>query len=257
MKLRIGCGLLVFTLLRLVSGIGPVSTLPSVPSARQAETPFAAEIASFEAADKANPPPSGGILFLGSSSIRLWTTLAQDFTGLPVINRGFGGSQIADSVFYFDRIVLPYKPKMIVLYAGSNDLNAGKSVAQVVNDFQVFAEKVHMALPDSRLVYISINPSIARWGQEDKVRETNRLIQRFIHYADPRSRKLTFLDSHSRLLNSQGKPQPDFLRSDGLHLNARGYQEWTHILKPHILGLWKAQSRCGRPGPHRSPPLSN
>lgn len=240
MKLSVWCGLLALTL--AVPASGQEHARQTAP-ARQAEAPFASEIAAFEAADKKAAPPSDGILFLGSSSIRLWSTLAQDFPDLPVINRGFGGSQIADSIRYTDRIVLPYRPKMIVFYAGGNDLNAGKSPAQVLKDFQAFVDKVHVALPDTLLVYISINPSVARWAQEEKVLEANRLIQRYIQKASSRTLKLSFVDSHSRLLSAEGKPQPDILRADGLHLNTRGYQEWTSILRPKIEALWKAQSK--------------
>jgi lysophospholipase L1-like esterase len=243
MKLSVWCSLLVIALIVPVFGQGVVSPASPTTPQLQAETPFAAEINAFETADRKSPPPPGGLLFVGSSSIRFWTTLAQDFPGLPVINRGFGGSQIADSVRYADRIVLPYKPKMVVMYAGSNDLNAGKSPTQVLKDYQSFVDRVHTALPDTRLVYLSINPSVARWNQEDKVLETNRLIQRFVRSASSRSLKLSYLDSHARLLNAEGKPQPDLLRADGLHLNARGYQEWTAILRPHIEALWKADTK--------------
>ena len=237
------CGLLATMLAPLVSGQGRVDPAAPVPASRPVEAPFAAEIAAFEAADKKTPPPSGGIVFVGSSSIRFWTTLAQDFPGLPVINRGFGGSEIADSIRYADLIVFPYRPKMIVLYAGGNDVNAGKSPAQVLKDFQAFAEKVHAALPDTRLVYVSINPSVARWKQEDKVVEANHLIQRFIEGAASSPQKMSFLDSHSRLLSAEGKPRPDILRADGLHLNAKGYQEWTALLKPQLVALWKADTK--------------
>lgn len=162
---------------------------------------------------------------------------------MPVLNRGFGGSQIADSVRYIGRIVFPYKPKMIVFYAGTNDLNAGKHPAQVFKDFQTFVGKVHRQLPDTRIAYISINPSVARWNQEDKALETNHLIQAFIQDSASKSQKLSFLDSHTRLLSAEGKPQPDILRADGLHLNAKGYKEWTAILKPQIMALWKTDTK--------------
>jgi len=234
------CGGLAVTMILLILGTGRSCHATQVNPAIQAEAPFAAEIAAFEAADKQKPPPSGGLLFLGSSSIRLWTTLAQDFPGLPVLNRGFGGSQIADSVRYADRIVFPYKPRMMVFYAGTNDINAGKSPAEVMQDFEAFVKEVHAALPDTRIAYISINPSIARWSQEAKQLEANRLIRRFVRKAASRTLKLSYLDSHARLLSAEGKPRPEILRADGLHLNARGYREWTLILKPQIEALWKA-----------------
>ena len=208
-----------------------------------AETPFATEIAAFEASDKTMPPPSGAVLFIGSSSFRLWKTLADDFTGIPLINRGFGGSQIADSVRYAERIVFPYHPKMIVMYAGGNDLNAGKSPAQVLKDFQDFADKIYKELPATRLVYVSINPSVARWKQEANVLETNRLIQQFIKDSATKTRKLSYLESHSRLLSREKMPRPDILQQDGLNLNTKGYAEWTAILKPKIVELWKRETR--------------
>jgi lysophospholipase L1-like esterase len=212
-------------------------------SSQTAETPFASEIAAFEASDKTLMPPLGGVLFIGSSSIRLWKTLAEDFAEIPVINRGFGGSQIADSVRYVERIVFPYQPKMIVMYAGGNDLNSGKSPAQVLKDFQEFQRKIHAELPATRLVYISINPSVARWSQEANVLETNRLIRQFIKDKATKTRKLTFLDSHSRLLSRDNMPRPEILQPDGLHLNAKGYAEWKAILKPPILKLWKQETK--------------
>jgi lysophospholipase L1-like esterase len=215
---------------------------PSASTSTKATTevqklPFIAEIEAFETADKKNPPPQNGVLFIGSSSIRLWKTLTRDFPELSVLNRGFGGSQISDSVRYFDRIVLPYKPKMIVMYAGGNDLNAKKTPEEVANDFKQFASKVRIFLPETRLAYISINPSVSRWPQEDKVLETNRLIQKFIQENDGKNGKLSFLDSHAKLLSAEGKPRPEILQKDGLHLNDEGYKLWLSVLKPQILEL--------------------
>ena len=137
---------------------------------------FENEISAFETADKTNPPPKRAILFIGSSSIRLWKTLPQDFPGHKVINRGFGGSEIADSVYFADRIVFPYEPRMIVLYAGGNDINGGKSPEVVSADFKAFVEKVRAKLPDTRIAYISIAPNPARWSQVERVKAANKLI---------------------------------------------------------------------------------
>ncbi|BCM93888.1 hypothetical protein IAD21_05783 [Abditibacteriota bacterium] len=216
------------------------ATLPSSwakPSALAKQPPFAADIASFEAADKKSPPPRGAVLFIGSSSIRYWTTVAQDFPEIPVINRGFGGSQIEDSVRYADRIVIPYKPKLIVFYAGGNDINAGKIPQQVLKDFRAFSNKVHKALPRTSIAFISINPSRARWNQEAKILKTNSLIEKYINDTNSKKRRLTYLDSHARLLGADGQPQDNLLRSDGLHLNTEGYKFWVSILRPQILTL--------------------
>jgi lysophospholipase L1-like esterase len=196
----------------------------------RAEQPFAKEIAAFTAADQTNPPPQHAVLFIGSSSIRRWTTLARDFPNHQVINRGFGGSQISDSVYYFDTIVAPYHPRVIVLYAGSNDINAGKTPEQVLEDFKAFARAVHRTLPETRLFFISIGTSPSRWRQVEKVREANRLIRACIAHDD----KLGFIDVFPAMLGTDGKPKPDIFVSDRLHLNAKGYAIWKSLIAPHL-----------------------
>ena len=201
------------------------------------KAPFEAEIVAFEAADKQSPPPTGAVIFLGSSSIRLWTTLAKDFPELTVINRGFGGSEVADSVRYAPRIALPYKPKMIVFYAGGNDINGGKTPVTVLKDYKAFVREVHKALPATRIVYISINPAVSRWKKEAQFVEANRLIAGYIQTAAKKGVPLDFIDSHSKLLSATGEARPEILRADGLHLNSKGYELWTAILRPQILAL--------------------
>jgi lysophospholipase L1-like esterase len=192
--------------------------------------PFAAEIAAFEASDKTNPPPSGAILFIGSSSIRLWKTLAQDFPKHKVFNRGFGGSQIIDSVNYAERIVLPYKPRLIVLYAGGNDINAGKSAEQVFADYKAFVAKVHAALPGTPIAYISIAPNPARWSQVDRVKAANRMIEAHTK-TDPR---LMFINVFPKMLGEDGQPRPDIFVEDRLHMNAKGYAIWKESVGAHL-----------------------
>ena len=176
------------------------------------------------------PPAPGGVLFVGSSSIRLWTTLAKDFPDHRVINRGFGGSQIADSTRYADRIVLPYKPRTIVLYAGDNDIAAGRSPQEVRADFEAFVEKVRSGLPETRILFIAIKPSVARWKLVDKVREANRLVREFAE-ADE---KLGFIDIFTPMLGADGKPREDLLVDDGLHLNEKGYALWREVVARHL-----------------------
>lgn len=188
--------------------------------------PFAKEINAFADDDHASPPPRGAILFIGSSSIRLWKTLAQDFPQHQVINRGFGGSQIIDSVNYADRIAIPYQPKHIVMYAGGNDINAGKSPQQVFADFRTFAEKIRSALPEARISYISIAPNPKRWEQVAKVREANDLIEDYTKHR----RGLGFINVFPYMLGPHGQPRPEIFDTDRLHMNARGYQLWTQIV---------------------------
>jgi lysophospholipase L1-like esterase len=173
----------------------------------------------------------GGIVFVGSSSIRLWKTLAQDFPGYPVLNRGFGGSQIIDSLYFADRIILPYRPRLVVLYAGANDLNAGKTADQVFGDFSALAAKIHAALPQTRIAFISIAGNPARWAQVDRVREANRRIQRYCA-TDPR---LAFIDVFSHMLGPDGLPKPEIFADDRLHMNEKGYTIWKELVKPHLL----------------------
>lgn len=198
--------------------------------ARAADAPFEKEIRAFEAADRKQAPPQHAVLFIGSSTIRIWKTLPQDFPELTVINRGFGGSQIADSTRYADRIAIPYHPSRIVMYAGDNDIAAGKSPQQVFEDFKAFEKKIHDALPGVPIDYISIKPSVARWKLVDKIKEANRLIEQFAHD----QKNVEFVDIFPAMLSPEGKPRPDLLKPDGLHMNAKGYAIVISILKPRI-----------------------
>lgn len=201
------------------------------------------EIAAFESADAKAPPPKGAILFIGSSSIRLWRTLAQDFPHHRVINRGFGGSQIVDSTHFADRIVFPYAPRQIVMYAGVNDIDAGKSSEQVGSDFLAFAAKVHSRLPEVPIAFISIAGNPARWKEIEQVRAANALIKALCE-AD---QKLTYIDTASAMLGSDGLPRPDIFVPDRLHMNAEGYKLWTRDIAPHLTPEPKpAVSAAGR-----------
>ena len=186
------------------------------------------DIAAFEASDRTNPPPQGAILFIGSSSIRMWKTLARDFPGHKVINRGFGGSEIADSVEFADRIVLPYTPGRILMYAGGNDINAGKPPEQVLADFKAFVEHVHRKLPETRVSFISIAPNPARWAQIEQVKAANKSIEDYTR-TNP---KLSFINVFPHMLGPDGKPLPDIYLPDKLHMNAKGYAIWTTIIGP-------------------------
>ena len=186
------------------------------------------EIAAFEAADQKQPPPKGAILFVGSSSIRKWTTLAHDFPQHRVINRGFGGSEIIDSVHFADRIVMPYAPRLIVFYAGGNDIHAGTPPDQVFENFKAFAAKVRSDLPETDLDYISIAGNPARWAEVDKVREVNAKIEAFME-GKPR---LKFINVFPKMMGEDGLPRPENFSPDKLHMNAQGYALWTGIIRP-------------------------
>jgi lysophospholipase L1-like esterase len=208
------------------------AVIAQIPAAERKDDPvrWEKDIQAFEAADKTNPPPKNAILFIGSSSIKRWTTLSQDFPEHKVINRGFGGSHLDDSVYYFDRIVAPYKPKMIVVYVGSNDINFGKTPEQVFAAFKEFVAKTHKALPKTRVAYISIAPNPARWSQIEQIKATNKLIEDFIQ----QDSRLTFINVFPEMLGPDGKPKPDIFVSDKLHMNQKGYELWTTIVRPYL-----------------------
>lgn len=216
----------------LLAALIPGVVLSAAADAPPAEGPFESEIRAYEAADAKERPAPGGVLFVGSSSIRLWTTLAKDFPDLPVINRGFGGSQIADSTHYAGRIALPYKPKTIVLYAGDNDIAAGNSPEQVLADFQAFVETVRAKLPDTRILFIAIKPSTARWHLIDKIRQANRLIREFATAGE----KLGYIDIFTPMLGDDGKPRAELLAPDGLHLSEKGYALWQKVVAAALNG---------------------
>lgn len=189
------------------------------------------DIRAFEATDRADPPMPGGIVFIGSSSIRLWTTLARDFPGVRAINRGFGGSEIADATHFADRIVIPYRPRQIVVYAGDNDLMNGKSPTQVAEAFTTFVQSVRRDLPDVRVAFIAIKPSPARASLIDAAREANRLI---LGYAK-RSEGIDYIDIFTPMLGDDGRPRPELFVDDQLHLNAAGYGLWRDVVAPYLL----------------------
>ncbi|MGA7931100.1 MAG: SGNH/GDSL hydrolase family protein [Candidatus Sulfotelmatobacter sp.] len=194
---------------------------------------WGSQISAYEKADRLNPPKAGVIVFTGSSSIRFWDSLANDMKPLEVINRGFGGSQIAQVNQYASRIVLPYRPRAVVLYAGDNDLSwpSSKTPEQVFGDFRQFVEIIHTQLPETWIYYISIKPSIRRWSNWGKFQKANGLIADYIR-TQPR---VQFIDVDAAMLDAQGKPRRELFRWDGLHMNAKGYAVWTSIIKPVLL----------------------
>jgi len=188
-----------------------------------------AAVAALEASDRKNPPSPQSIFFAGSSSIRLWD-LKKSFPNLETVNRGFGGSQIADSTHFAPRLLLKHRPQQIVLYAGDNDLAAGKTAAQVADDFRAFAQVIHRSLPQTRIYFLAIKPSPARWKLFEEQKRANSLIKSQCE-SDAR---LIFVDVATPMLGPDGKPNPDLFVKDGLHLNEQGYELWRKILQPHL-----------------------
>ncbi|MBA2459897.1 MAG: hypothetical protein H0V43_13200 [Gemmatimonadales bacterium] len=200
------------------------------PVAARAPTAWADDVARFEAADRRTPPRVGGVLFVGSSSIRLWPALKADFSGVNLLQRGFGGAELSDIVYYAPRIVLPQQPRLIVLYAGDNDLAAGKSPVAVFRDYQAFVALVQRALPETRIAFIAIKPSRARWSLVEQMRATNALVRRHA-VTDAR---LLYVDVFTPMLGPDGMPREELFVEDRLHMNARGYALWRDLLMPIV-----------------------
>ncbi|MDB6113352.1 MAG: GDSL-like Lipase/Acylhydrolase [Lacunisphaera sp.] len=203
-------------------------TLALLPGARAKPAVWAAEIDQLAQADKAHPPASHGIVFVGSSSIKFWSTLAKDFPGRPVYNHGFGGSELADSVFYEDQLVLAHHPDMVVLYAGENDLAAGKSPETVLADFRAFRAKLHAALPATRLLFLAIKESPSRARIREQVLKANA----FIAADCATDKRCLFVDVATPLLDAAGRTRPELFRDDQLHLQPAGYAIWTKVVAP-------------------------
>jgi len=184
-------------------------------------------IEAFEKTDKAKPPPKNAILFVGSSTIRLWK-VAQSFPDLETINRGFGGSHIADVVQYTSRIVVPYQPRLIVFFAGDNDLGAGKTPERVFDDFKAFAVTVRKELPETKILFLAIKPSLARWKLFEQQKKANALIEEYCK----NNKGLVYVDVVKPMLGEDGKPRPELFVKDGLHMTEEGYKVWSAILKP-------------------------
>lgn len=187
-------------------------------------------IAAFEAADRANPPPQHAVLFIGSSSIEHWKSVAADFPDVKVINRGFGGSVLSDSTYFADRIIKPYHPRAIVLYAGDNDIYYGHSAQQVRDDFAAFVHKVRAFDPGVAIAFVSIKPSMARKNLLSQIKQANELVR---NYAATQ-KNVTYIDVFTPMLGADGQPQWKWFGADGLHMNRTGYALWIGLLKPWV-----------------------
>ena len=225
--------LIALLLVVQASGVGcgsDANPAAPTPSTAAISGPFAAELTAFDQQDKANPYPPGGVVFVGSSSIRFWN-LETSFPGRNYLNRGFGGSQISDSITYIELLVLRHAPRTVVFYAGDNDIASGKTPAQVAADFVTFARELHATLPATRILFLAIKASIARVNLLREMQTANR---RIAEHCDSDGR-LIYVDVHTPMLAARGEtPRPELLVSDGLHLSAAGYALWTQIVMQYL-----------------------
>ena len=188
------------------------------------------DVAAFEASDRSAPPPKNALLFVGSSTIVRWKTLQQDYPAHQIVNRGFGGNEIADSTHFADRMIFPYQPRTIFLRAGGNDIHNGKTPEQVLADFKAFVATVHAKLPKTEIVYISLSPSIARWDERDAGKKLNALIADFVN----RTPRLKYIETADLVLDAKGEPRPELFVEDKLHFSPEGYKLLIERVRPFV-----------------------
>ena len=206
------------------------SAAPAAPAPASNLARWEKDVAAFEASDRTAPPPKNALLFLGSSTIVRWKTLQEDYPAHPIINRGFGGNEIADSTHFAERIIFPYQPRTIFLRAGGNDIHNGKTPEQVLADFKAFVATVHAKLPKTEIVYISLSPSIARWDERDAGKKLNTLIADFVN----RTPRLKYIETADLVLDAKGEPRPELFVADKLHLSPEGYKLLIERVRPFV-----------------------
>lgn len=197
----------------------------SPPSPTDPFAKWEKSIAAIEKRLMENPPKKGGIVFIGSSSIRLWS-IDESFPGRNAVNVGFGGSIIEDSTHFAPRILIPLEPKTVVLYAGDNDIARNRTPKQLQDDFQKFVTLIHTKLPKTRILYIPVKPSVRRWDQYETQTKANAAIRSVCE----NDKLLTYVDIVPAMLGTDGKPKPEFFAADGLHMSKKGYAIWNQAV---------------------------
>ena len=198
------------------------------------EVRFAENVQAFLDQDKVSPPPQNAILFVGSSIFRQWANLTQQMAPLPVFNRAFGGSRTWEVLAYMDKIVLPYRPRIIVYYCGSNDVNAGEPADAIVGRFREFVTRAQKALPDTRIFFVSINRAPDKRARWNVVDDANAQIKQFA-YA---TKNLDYIEVNPVLFDANDEPLHALYLDDGLHFHPPAYEEFTKIIKPVLLRAW-------------------
>ena len=196
-------------------------------------TRFEDAIAAFEAED-ASMTPDGAIAITGSSSIRRWNTMKADLAPLTVIPRGFGGSAMADVLHYVDRLVIPYKPRAVVIYEGDNDTGMFfVPPMKIAGELKQIIAKIHAALPQTRVYVMSVKPSLARWDNWDKAQEANKLYQMIVES----NGLLHYIDVATAFLRADGRVMDDIFVDDGLHLNEKGTRIWAATIRAALMDV--------------------
>jgi lysophospholipase L1-like esterase len=241
----------IMGVLGLVAGVIGIAALAERPAGAQESRPlspetrasrpdparFAEEVRAFREWDRRNAFPHGGVLFVGSSSIRGWAT-RESFPELPVINRGFGGSHVSDVVHYFEQVIQPYGARVIAVYVGDNDIAAGLTPEEVRDDYRALLGRIRAAQPAAAVVILSIKPSASRWQHWPAMQQANKLLAELA----ARERQVTFVDVGTPLLGTDGRPRAELFLKDVLHLNAAGYEVWTRTLRPVLERMLEEQA---------------
>jgi len=197
----------------------------------QQDYPFYESIREFKKQDSISFPKKGGILFIGSSSIRRWTDLESRFKKYPIIQRGFGGSEYKDILHYSDDIIFPYQPSKIVLYAGENDFVKGRSVEEIYNTLLALYSKIRTNLPEAYVYFISVKPSEKLIEYHQSIKEFNGKMKQFI---DREPNYIRYIDIYHPMLNEKGEPKPELFMADQLHINASGYDIWENEIRKQL-----------------------
>lgn len=188
------------------------------------------DIAAFEKSDVSQPPPKHALLFIGSSTIVRWKSLATDFPGVIILNRAFGGNEIADSTHFAERMIFPYEPKMIFLRAGGNDIHAGKSAEEVFEDYKTFVSTIRAKLLEVPIAYIALSPTPARWNEKPEGDKLNAAIADY----SKKNKNLIFIDAASITLDADDKVRPELFVADQVHYNDAGYKLLAEAVRPHV-----------------------
>lgn len=218
------------TFLLVVVGVTLGGCQPSKVRTDPSAAKWEADIRAFEEADRESPPPSNGMLLAGSSSFRMWNSAVDNFPDKRVINRGFGGSQMSDLLYYVDRVVLHYRPAEILVYEGDNDIASGDSHQTIFKEFKEFTKIVFENLPESRIYFVAIKPSPKRATLMKEMKKANKLIADYCR----KTPGLEFIDVFTPMLDSDNRPRAELFGPDNLHMNATGYALWTKIVREKL-----------------------
>lgn len=205
----------------------PTAVTPNTGAAAR----YAKRLAEFDSQEAARPIAPGGIVFAGSSSIHIWSSMEMDFPAMGALNRGIGGSTVADVIELYDRLIKPYRPRQVVFYSGTNDLASGSTVERVLRDLETLFEHIHADFPQARISFITLAPNPARWSMVDQFKRVNATVEGW----RPARPYLDVINVFDAMLGADGLPLPDIYRDDRLHMNAKGYSIWKGIIGPYLV----------------------